>query len=212
MLTASILIILAAYLSLVIELTLFPVPSVASTYQLTHEVRPSSSGSEQKGALMEVRKWSITKKTIFLLLPALINICVFLLPLILLLQPRWVDYLFPIPIAPSIGRNIGLSLLLFGRLLTFGSVLKIRKSNSQQGGDFKLHEKGLFAWSRNPGLVGMFTMIIGLLFIFPSWIFLIGILFYICYMHYKVLLEEDFLSIQFGKNYGMYKASTRRYV
>ncbi len=194
-----------AYFSLVIELLFFPVPSVASTYQLGYKANESSKKTEQKGKIGEVKNWPIWKKIFLLGLPAAINIGVFIFPIIALLfempiqQNQWL-FLF------------GILLVVLGRILTFSTALLIRNRNSQKGDDFSLKQTGIFARSRNPILLGMHIMILGMLFIFPNILFFFGILFYFGYMHYKVVLEEDFLQNHFGESYMNYKKSIRRYL
>jgi len=202
-------IVVLAYVSLLVELLFFPVPSVASTYQLGYKANESSKKTEQKGKIGAIKNWSIGKKFFLLALPATINIGVFIFPLValffvekmpqLIQQNQWL-LLF------------GILLVILGRVLTFSTALLIRNRNSQKGDDFSLKQKGIFAKSRNPILVGMHIMILGLLFVFPNVLFLLGILFYFGYMHYKVTLEEDFLQNHFGESYINYKKSIRRYI
>lgn len=205
-------VVVAAYLSLLVELVFFPVPSVASTYQLAYQPLESTKGSEFKGELDAVRSWSSLKKVFLLVLPALLNVIVFLLPIGFILFPLLLQKMFPMFQSPNWLLGFGILLVLLGRLLTFGSALRLRKENSQKGDDFQLHDESVFQLSRNPILLGMYIMILGFYLIFPSIIFGLGILFYIFYMHFKVLLEEDFLEHHFGKPYVDYKTKTRRYL
>ena len=205
-------VIIAAYLSLLIELVFFPVPSVASTYQLAYQPLESSKGSEFKGELVAVRSWSILKKIFLLVVPALVNVSVFLLPIAFIFFPLLLQKTFPMFQSPTWLLVLGILFVFLGRLLTFASALRLRKENSQEGDDFRLHDKSIFQLSRNPILLGMYIMVLGLFLIFPSTIFGLGIIFYIFYMHFKVLLEEDFLGHHFGKPYIDYKTKTRRYL
>ena len=203
---------LLAYISLLIELVFFPVPSVASTYQLSYQAQASATGAEMKGALQKVRSWSLLKKVFLLVLPAMINIATFVLPLVFLWRPALLDKCWPVFQPANLFTYLGLILVVIGRLITFGSVLKIRKNNSQLGEDFQLHENSFFSLSRNPGLIGMYLMIAGLCLIFPSLYLMVGLVFYIGYMHFKILLEEDFLANQFGQSYLNYQSKTKRYL
>ncbi len=205
-------VIVIAYLSLVVELIFFPVPSVASTYQLAYQPLASTKGSEMKGELVSVRSWSALKKIFLLIVPALLNVAVFLLPIGFLIFPLFLQKMFPIFESSTWVLGFGAALILLGRLLTFSSALRIRTENSQEGDDFHLHDDSIFRLSRNPILLGMYIMVLGLFLIFPSIIFGLGILFYMVYMHFKVLLEEDFLGHHFGKPYVDYKTKTRRYL
>jgi len=205
-------IILLAYVSLVIELVFFPVPSVASTFQLVNNKSYSENQKESKGEIGAVKNWNVVKKLFLLIFPAFINVLLFMTPLILLYNRDWLTKLFPMMESSWILIIAALALIVLGRMMTFSSVLQIRKENQQKGNSFKLHQKAWFRFSRNPGLVGMYLFFLGLLLIFPSMILLFGFIFYVCYMHYKVLLEEDFLSKQFGSDYINYLEKSRRYV
>ena len=212
MLSPISIIVLLAYISLVIELVFFPVPSVASTYQLTVKARPNSKGTQAIGQIGKISRWNGIMKTILLVVPAIINILVFLFPLFLILNPVVNQKIFFIFDGSWISNGLGILLILTGRFITIWSVMEIRKKNRQIHDEFNLQTKGLFDLSRNPGLVGMYLFILGIFLIFPGLGFLIGIFFYLGYMHFKVLLEEDFLTNHYGDSYIQYKEKTRRYL
>lgn len=204
--------IVGAYLSLVIELFFFPVPSVASTYQLVYQAESTNSGNENIGRLNSIRNWPSWKKTTFLILPAILNVVIFLIPLLYVANIVSMDFLISFNFESTILTIIGIVLISMGRLITITSAIRIRKNNSQKEDDFKLHNKGFFALSRNPILIGMHLLIIGCWLIFPSLLFMVGIVFYLMYMDFKVGLEEDFLFNQFGEPYKNYQEQTRRYL
>ena len=106
---------------------------------------------------------------------------------------------------------LGGLLILVGRSLTFYSVLTIRKGNPQKDGSFKLHTDQVFQVSRNPGLAGMYLFLMGLIVTVPSIYLIGGGVIYFAHMHFKVLMEEDFLTSKFGGTYEQYKRSTGRY-
>ena len=199
-------IVILAYLSLLVELLFFPVPSVASTYQLAYKANESSEKTEETGKVGVVKEWSFLKKIFLLILPATINILVFIAPLIIILCFQGLVqkemYLL----------ILGILLIILGRGLTFYAAINIRRNNKQEGVSFELKEKGIFAKSRNPILMGMHLMIIGLLLLTLNYLLLVGVVFYLGYMHFKVLLEEDFLQLHFGNTYLEYKNLTRRYL
>lgn len=205
-------VVILAYLSLVIELISFPVPSVASTYQLGYQATESDKKTEEHEKLGSIKKWPFTKKVFFLFLPAVINVLVFIYPIGRVFA--FDKMAIPLDLYSFNWSSIilGSLLVLIGRTITFSSVLNIRKNNQQKGNSFELKKKGLFNLSRNPGLIGMYLMIIGFFIIFPNLLFFLGILFYLGYMHFKVLLEEDFLKNHFGSPYIEYKNHTNRYI
>ena len=106
----------------------------------------------------------------------------------------------------------GIILLIIGRMITIKSVLAIRKNNDQKGDSFQLQKTGLFKKSRNPIQVGMYIFGAGLILLFPSIFFFLGMVFYALYMHYKILIEEKFLEQKFGDSYAHYISETARYL
>ena len=109
-------IVILAYLSLLVELLFFPVPSVASTYQLAYKANESSEKTEETGKVGVVKEWSFLKKIFLLILPATINILVFIAPLIIILCFQGLVqkemYLL----------ILGILLIILGRGLTFYAV------------------------------------------------------------------------------------------
>ena len=194
-----------AYLSLALELVFFSVPSVASTYQL---ILTDKSDNTINSRLNNIKKWQSWKKFLFLFTPAIINITVFLFPVLYVLGV----FKYDIISNEQLSAIVGLIFLILGRVITFLSVIQIRKINSSANQQMFLHQKGWFKWSRNPGLLGMYIFIFGIWLLFSHPLFLGGILFYIGYMHFKVLLEEDYLIEKFGIEYQKYLNQTKRYL
>ncbi len=205
-LTVQIIVILL-YISLLLELTIFHVPSVASSLNIWN---PNDEllnyYSEKYSKIFTMSKWK--------------KFCLFILPLGVI----YVTYFFPsflyfdapvdlalIFVPSSLVFVLGIILMLVGRYITFSSVLTIRDQNEQKKDSFTLHTNGRFSKTRNPGLVGLYIFLLGIWFVIPSIYFLMGIIFYMCYMHFKVLMEEDFLTNRFGKPYEDYFTNTKRY-
>ncbi len=197
-----------AYLSIALELLVFHVPSVASTVNIW---KPSEQllafYSKKFRALFQLPKF---KKIIVFVLPLVLIYITFFFPLFHFWWQADSSYLLFLP--TDVSYMLGIALILLGRWVTFSSVLTIREENRQEGNSFKLHTDSLFARTRNPGLVGMYFFFAGLWACIPSWIFLLGILVYIAHMHFKVLMEEDFLHNKYGKPYRHYFMNTKRYI
>ena len=193
-----------AYLSIFTELVFLSVPSVASTYQL---IITDGSHKKVSSRLSKIKDWQAWKKLLFLFAPAIVNITVFLFPVLYVLGV----FKYDIISNEQLSVIIGLVFLIIGRLITFLSVIQIRKVNKSDNQQKFLHQKGWFKWSRNPGLLGMYIFIFGVWLLFSHPLFLGGILFYIGYMHFKVLLEEDYLIEKFGIEYQKYLNQTKRY-
>lgn len=202
-------IVIIAYASLFIELLVFPVPSSASSYSLWKG--SADFAIEGYSPMQKVKQWSLIKKTFVLGLPIVLIAITFIIPILIVLG-----------IAPSyflekVSTNtpliiVSIVLIIIGRLVTFSSALAIRKDNTQEGDAFVLHKDSNFSFSRNPIQVGMYIFSLGLLLLYPSWIFGLGCLIYIGYMDYKIKMEEEFLHAKFGAAYADYFNQTRRYL
>ncbi len=199
------------YASIVFELVFFPVPSVASTYQLfspeaAKELPPDSR-------LHKATQYSAFKKFFIFFTPTVIGNLTFCLPLVCAFFPILKNYLgyFHFLDRP-IFLVLGVGLILVSRIISFSSTINMRKDNSQQGDEFSLKTTQFFKLTRNPILVATHLTMFGLFFFAPSLVLLIGILIYLVNMHSKVLLEEDFLAWKFGKPYKDYLGKTKRYI
>lgn len=192
------LIILLVYLSIIVEILFLPVPSIASTYQLLN--------SRELSGVLKRKTW---KNRLSLIVPTLLNIITFLIPLSLIIIPKLETYLFPLPIRQV---YLGLFIMLAGRAIGIIAVLQIRKQSHLGEEPNRLHTTGFYCKTRNPIIIGMHMTIIGLFLLFPSIIFLLGIVFYINYMHFKLLKEEQFLLNKFGKSYQEYCKNVNRYI
>jgi protein-S-isoprenylcysteine O-methyltransferase Ste14 len=58
----------------------------------------------------------------------------------------------------------------------------------------------------------MHMTLLGLFGVFPSVVLLIGFWIFLGNMHFRLLLEEDFLEGKFGDSYREYLRKTRRYI
>jgi protein-S-isoprenylcysteine O-methyltransferase Ste14 len=206
-------IVYSLYLSLVIELVFFKVPSVASSYNLWSE--KEDYNKEMESAKIVASDWPILKKVVFLALPILVICITFILPIlyasgILSISNKyfWMENSAMF----NMTWLIPLLIMILGRVLTFYSVLRIRKDNKQIGDSFDLKKTAIFNKSRNPIQVGMYLFTFGLILLFPTLLFIIGIVFYMAYMDYKIKIEERFLLEKFGDAYAKYSSETKRYI
>ncbi len=182
-------IVFIAYFSLLLELTIFHVPSKVSL------------GSSWKHK--NKRKYFSQFRFLFVLIAFL----TFLYPLYRLIlevesdnKMHWTWLL------------LGLLLVVLGRIISLVAVFQLRRNNSQKNDDYHLHRKGIYFYSRNPIQIGLYLFLFGLVVLFVNIFFLIGILIYICYMHQVLKEEEAFLEHQYGTPYLDYKKQTSRYL
>ena len=209
-------VVVTAYAILLLELVFLHVPSVASVYQLVWRKKSIINYSNQKltsGKLFDVLQWHMFKKILLLAIPTFISIITGLLPLIYLITIMTNMYSWDIFNNTTLSQNlIGIVLIVAGRVFTVYATLVIRKENIQVKDSFQLKTNTVFGLSRNPLLVGMYVMYMGMFCIFPNVLLAIGLMIYVSNMHFRILLEEDFLYFQFGKPFDAYKIKVRRYL
>lgn len=196
------------YISLMIEIIWIPVPSVSSTWQL---IFPSDEMERilDKGSLLyKFQHFSFPEKIIWVIIPYIISTVGYCYPIFMLV----LFYLGKIDVAPTIFSLVGVLLLILGRAITIYSALTIRRNNSQKNEEFELKTKGIFKKSRNPIVLGLHVGVLGMILIFPSWLFLILTIAYVLHIHFKIVLEEDFLRQFFKDNYETYHSKTKRYL
>jgi protein-S-isoprenylcysteine O-methyltransferase Ste14 len=187
------------FLSLGVELTCFHVPSVANT-QVFFKSHVETINMYSK--YRNIFYWSKNKKIALLVIPHFVNMTVFIIPLY---------YLFSTTPSINFWSVAGFMVALLGRSFTFYSMIYLRKNNSQNNDDFTLHDKGPFSKMRNPGLTGMLLFFLGLNMIWPSIIMAIALLYYFCYNHFRILIEEDFLKVMYKEKYIQYFKKVNRY-
>jgi len=198
---------LFGYVTLVIELVFFHVPSVANTNNFF--VKNKNYPKVDSEFILTIYRWSFTKKIIVLLIPTILINGYFFIPFLYFLPMTDSFQIFK----PAYGLQLlGVLLVLLGRGITFGSMLYIRKENKQKNDSFKLHTKGIFKYSRNPGLDGMYLFFIGFGLIFPSYMSWIGLVGYFIYMLFRVRIEEEFLKELFKQEYTDYCLKTKRFL
>jgi protein-S-isoprenylcysteine O-methyltransferase Ste14 len=202
------LLIFAAYVSILIELTMLHVSSVASFRSIW-------------AADDNITMWYSQKYVRLFRLGKLMKLTLFLPPLLAV----YAVFLFPIPIVfldvqpplgfvfePHLATNwVAFALIVAGRAITLISVVSMLREETSPD-LWALNTSGLFRYSRNPGLAGMFIMFVGFWVLLPSSIFLAGILIYFAYMDFKVRMEEDFLTNRFGVKFQTYREKTSRYL
>lgn len=197
------------YLSLLVELIFFHVPSVANTQNFFK--KNNNYEVDESEYITKIYKWTMWKKIMILAVPFFFINIYFLLPFLYffpnLHESKWLVF----------ETNnwliiIGTFCVIAGRLITFGSMLYMRKENKQIQNSFKLHVSGIFNYSRNPGLDGMFLFFIGFGILFPSFLIWGGLILYFFYMRFRVKIEEEFLKKLFKEEYLDYITRTKRFL
>lgn len=209
-------VIISAYALVLYELVFLHVPSVASVYQLLWSNKSIINYNDEKlssGKLFDVLHWPMVKKLLLLAIPTFFSILTGLLPLFYTVAIITNMFIWDDLNNTTLYQNlVGIVLIIMGRVFTVYATFVIRKENAQVKESFHLKTHGVFGISRNPLLVGMYVMYLGMLFIFPTILFAVGLIIYVTNMHFRILLEEDFLSFQFGQPFDTYKINVRRYL
>jgi protein-S-isoprenylcysteine O-methyltransferase Ste14 len=195
-------VVLAAYGSLLLELVVFPIPSEASTWQLLAPGEAAASGE-----LARARRLPFPQKVLRYALPTAVGVVLFLIPLACIVFPALRPALGVV--THPIAAVTGAALIVAGRVLTFTSVLQLRGSRTAGGAALP---GGWFRWSRNPGLVGMFTFYIGLALVYATPVLWLGLPLYFVNMHRRVRLEEAHLGARLGAPWHGYAARVPRYL
>ena len=195
------------YITFLYELVGIPVPSIASTYQLFFTKDDFADNS----LLAKVRDWPLSLKFLCLALPTSFVVLIYLLPLAQAIWPSLVQFLHFVPLSADWVLLVGMLLALAGRYVGLTAAWQMHHYQPEPSDDFSLKTSGTFAFTRNPILVGMYLTFVGLWLLYPSWEMGLGFLLFVANMHFRVLLEEDFLAWRFGEPYREFKAKTRRY-
>ena len=204
------LIIVIAYISIILEIVFFSVPSVAATHKL---FSTDKRHIDTSGLLGKVRQFSSARKFIVLYVPNILSVIAFIIPLVLIFSPGLNAYLYPLNFLNSdYLRIIGVILIITGRGVSLSAVPLIKGKNGQINTDVSLITGGVFTFSRNPIALGMLLTFLGILFIVPSFILLFGFLIYAANLHFRILLEEEFLMSRYGNQYEKYLRKARRYL
>lgn len=197
-----------AYGTLVLEMVVFRVPSEASTFQLFFP-RDADDPRAKRSALRSAQRRSVAAKLLFYLFPTALGVGLFAIPLVAAFRPELIDLLLPVESLEGPGvRGAGVVLVVLGRFLTLGSMFQLRR-RQREG---QLSAAGLFRWSRNPGLVGMYAFYLGAALVFPCVVLFVGFLPYVLNMHQRVLMEEHHLAAVLGPEYRVYLESVPRYL
>lgn len=197
------------YLTFLYELIGIPVPSVASTYQL---VFTKDEVFGQPNMLAKVRRWPLPLKMLLLVFPTGLMVAIYLLPLVQAVWPGATGYLHPAMMTSWQTAVLGIVLSLLGRGVGLTAAWTMHQQESAVDNHFSLETKGLFSFTRNPILLGMYLTFAGLWLLYPSWEMGVGFVLLVGNMHFRVLLEEAFLQQQFGQPYEAFVARTRRYI
>ena len=199
--------VILTYMSMLVEIIVFPIPSVASSYQLILKRKLVP----QDFLYTKVQNMNFWQKLAVLALPTLLSIIAYCIPLILVVISKFTnDLVYKTERLEFL--VIAFILIITGRIISLYSVIEIRRNNRQVGNNFELKTQSIFSLSRNPILFGMYVSFIGMIILFPHFYMIIAFAFYVAHMHFRILIEESFLKYKFGNKYFDYQKKTKRYL
>ena len=110
---------------------------------------------------------------------------------------------------------IGITLLMGGFGLAITTHFQMRddwRSGIDAAQSGHLITQGLYAYSRNPAYIGVASAQLGFLMALPSVFSLICFFVGISALYFQVLLEEQYLTSKYGKQYQLYSRSVPRWL
>jgi len=203
-----IIITLAFYISLSLELTIWNVPSVVSSTKL---LRADEEQIQILGPTSQrMVRWPRLKKILVLFAPLVLIYILYTLPILNLFGITFSDWFLFKPNLTLI--SIGLIFVVLGRFASHWYLIDIRMERTTIETREDLQTMGIFAYSRNPGLIALYISFFGFFLVIPSLFFSICYIIYIVHMHFKVKLEEEFLKKMYGQSYTKYVKEVNRYL
>jgi len=193
------------YVTLILELTVWHIPSIATSGKIL--MAEANLVDQYSGRFKSIFELDRTKKFIIFIIPLVFIFILHFYPLMV-----FYDFIQENPRLSLLYYLIASSIVLLGRLGSLVYIFKIRKQNDQIGDRFSLHTDSIFSYSRNPGLVSLYVSFIGFGLMIPSTFYFLCFAIYIAHMHFKILMEENFLSNKFGEDYSNYIKKSNRYV
>jgi len=180
-------IVIIIYLSFVLDLWVWPIPSEAST-----------------GSLLSSESDLFSRKSVQALVGLFLSLIFYLSPLLLALLAFTHLEVGTTPIWMVV---LGLFISISGRIISLWGTWALRKNHNK-----KVVESSIFKRSRNPITTGMHFTVFGLLMCYNYWFLWIGFPIYFWIFHLKIKMEEGFLMKKFGSVYSKYMEKTPRYL
>jgi protein-S-isoprenylcysteine O-methyltransferase Ste14 len=178
--------IIILYFSYLIDFIIWPIPSEVATGNL-------------------LKTWK--NRSLFLnllnIFAFVINAVFTLTPLVLSIHHLLSGWIYP----HSLIFTMGLIIAWLGRIISIWGTYILYHNEEQ-----KIISCSIFRWSRNPISFGLYLTFLGLTVVFPYYYLIIGWIFFMISMHYKIGIEERYLHEKYGDDYLMYKKSTPKYL
>lgn len=208
---ALILFILATYVSQIIQVCIYSVPSAGSTAEMLVKVKsnPTSACHHPAAAVIQSRF-----KIALLVGATILVTAISLIPLITIIYPPFFQFLIPLMAQPSdLMKWISIGCLATGNLISYAAVATLKKNVSFHafGETTRLYTSGLYGFLRNPITLGLALISAGFFLALPSIIMLVGFIFFLLNSNYRPQMEEVSLERAFGDDYRQYKKAVGNY-
>lgn len=177
--------VIAIYLSFLLDLLVWPIASEASTAAIWHDRKHYPRSTRILSHLMSLSNG--------------LYIAAILIIAVVGLTP-WTAQIRGLEF-------IGISVAIIGRIISLVGTFNLRGYEPGQ-----LARDGIFKISRNPISLGIHLTLLGLSTAYNSWFLWLGLAIFLYSMHRKILMEEQHLARSIGKEYSEYKRRTPRYV
>ena len=203
--------IVATYAFQLILICFFPVPSAGSTAEMLFKARRDSDFRKLHPAGSALQS---IPHVIAMITATSVVIATALLPLIAIIFPQVVDFLFPIVKKPS---NILIissgTCLVAGNAMAYVAVRTLRSHTTFHsfGETTHLHTMGIYGYIRNPITLGLTLIYTGFVLAMPSAVMLVGWVVFLLNSNFRVTMEEEYLQRAFGEKYLRYRQRVGKY-
>ncbi len=203
--------ILATYISQIIQVCFYSVPSAGSTVEMLVNVKndPANSKFHPSAAAIQSRF-----KVILLIAATVLVTAIAMIPLTTVVYPPFFQLLIPLMAQPTdLMKWIAIECLVTGNIITYVAVATLKRNVSFHdfGETTRLYTSGLYRFLRNPITLGLILIYIGFVLALPSVGMLVGFILFILNSSYRIRMEEIYLERAFGEDYRQYKQQVGKY-
>jgi len=203
--------ILATYVSQIIQVCFYSVPSAGSTVEMLYNVQNDPAGAVDHPAAAVIQ----SRFKVACLIAATLSVtATTLIPLITIIYPPFFQLLIPFIRQPSnLMKWIAIGCLVTGNIITYVAVATLKRNvNFHNFGETtRLYTAGLYGYLRNPITLGLALIYAGFFLALPTVGMLIGFILYISNSSYRINMEEIYLERAFGEAYRQYEQRVGKY-
>ncbi len=203
--------ILATYISQIVQVCFYSVPSAGSTVEMLVKVKNDPAHSSQHPAAAAIQ----SRYKVVLLIAATVSVtATSLIPLITVCYPPFFQLLIPLMAQPTnLMKWIAIECLATGNIITYLAVATLKRNVSFHafGETTRLYTAGLYRFLRNPITLGLALIYIGFVLALPSVGMLVGFMLFLLNSSHRIRMEEIYLERSFGDDYRQYKQQVGKY-